>query len=99
MMQRIIDKFNELIAKLSSGTVTPDEGVAITEFISKLDMMEKGLPQEADIMEYIALGSIVKSLQATVCEQPGITTTVRDGAHSRIALRCSDSPLRGAKRR
>lgn len=68
MIQRIINKFNELIAKLTNGTVSPDEGIAITEFISKLDMMEKGLPQEADLMEYIALGSIVKSLQRSASE-------------------------------
>jgi hypothetical protein len=69
MIQRIIDKFNELIRKLAMGTVTPDEGIAITEFIAKLDIMERGLPQDMDVMEYIALGSIVKSLQRTANEQ------------------------------
>jgi hypothetical protein len=68
MIQRIINKFNELIVKLTNGTISPDEGIAITEFISKLDMMEKGLPQETDLMEYIALGSIVKSLQRSASE-------------------------------
>ncbi len=74
MIQVIINKLNELIEKLTIGTISPDEGVALTEFISKLDIMERGLPQDTNVFELVALGSVVKSLLKTHSETESVKT-------------------------